>query len=164
MAGQATAALEFFEFTPLDYLLTPVGGGGMLSGAALATHYFSPETIVIAGEPEGADDAFRSLKSGKIEPVTPNSIADGLLTTLGDKTFPVIHEYVKKVMTVSDQEIADAMRMLWEELKLIVEPSGAVPLAAVIKNKEEFAGKKVGIILSGGTVDLARAFKLMNIA
>jgi threonine dehydratase len=164
MAGQATAALEFFEFTTLDYLLTPVGGGGMLSGAALATHYFSSETIVIAGEPEGADDAFRSLKSGKIEPVTPNSIADGLLTTLGDKTFPVIHEYVKKVMTVSDQEIADAMRMLWEELKLIVEPSGAVPLAAVIKNKEEFAGKKVGIILSGGNVDLARAFKLMNIA
>ncbi len=163
MAGQATSALEFFEYTPLDYLLTPVGGGGMLSGVALAAHYFSPKTIVIAGEPEGADDAFRSMQSGKIEPVSPNTIADGLLTTLGDKTFPVIHEHVKKVITVSDQEIADAMRLLWEELKIIVEPSGAVPVAAAIKNKAEFVGKKVGIILSGGNVDLARAFKLMNI-
>lgn len=163
MAGQATAALEFFEHTALDYLLVPVGGGGMLSGTALAAHYFSPKTIVIAGEPEGADDAFRSMQSGKIEPVTPNSIADGLLTTLGDKTFPVIHEYVKKIITVSDQEIADAMRLLWEELKVIVEPSAAVPVAAAIKNKEEFKGKKVGIILSGGNVDLPRAFKLMNI-
>ncbi len=163
MEGQATAAVEFFEQTPLDYLLTPVGGGGMLSGAALAAHYFSPQTIVIAGEPEGADDAFRSMQSGKIEPVSPNSIADGLLTTLGDKTFPIIRDYVKKVVTVSDQEIADAMRLLWEELKLIVEPSGAVPVAAAIKNKKEFTGKKVGIILSGGNVDLARAFKLMNI-
>src|SRR5690606_10275798 len=108
-------------------------GGGMLSGTALAAHYFSPKTIVIAGEPEGADDAFRSMQSGRIESVTPNSIADGLLTTLGDKTFPVIHEHVKKVITVSDQEIADAMRLLWEELKVVVEPSAAVPVAAVIK-------------------------------
>lgn len=163
MAGQATAAVEFFESTPLDYLLVPVGGGGMLSGTALAAHYFSPQTIVIAGEPEGADDAYRSMQSGKIEEVLPNSIADGLLTKLGDKTFPVIHKYVKKVITVSDQEIADAMRLVWEELKVIVEPSAAVPVAAVIKNKSEFKGKKVGIILSGGNVDLARAFKLMNI-
>ena len=161
--GQATAAVEFFEHTALDYLLTPVGGGGMLSGAALAAHYFAPKTIVIAGEPEGADDAFRSMQSGKIEPVSPNTIADGLLTTLGHKTFPIIHDYVKKVITVNDQEIADAMRLLWEELKLIVEPSGAVPLAAVLKNKTEFTGKKVGIILSGGNVDLARAFKLMEL-
>lgn len=162
--GQATAAVEFFEQTHLDYLLTPVGGGGMLSGAALATHYFSPQTIVIAGEPEGADDAFRSMQSGKIEPVKPDSIADGLLTTLGDKTFPIIRDYVNKVITVSDQEISDAMRLLWEELKVIVEPSGAVPFAAALKNKKEFAGKKVGIILSGGNVDLARAFKLMGLS
>lgn len=163
ITGQATAAVEFFEQTSLDYLLTPVGGGGMLSGTALAAHHFSPQTKVIAGEPEGADDAFRSMQTGKIEPVTPNTIADGLLTTLGDKTFPIIHEYVEKVITVNDQEIADAMRLLWEELKVIVEPSGAVPLAAVIKNKSEFSGKRVGVILSGGNVDLARAFKLMKI-
>lgn len=162
ITGQATAALEFFEVTPLDYLVTPVGGGGMLSGAALAAHYFSPETTVIAGEPEGADDAYRSMQSGQIESVSPNTIADGLLTTLGDKTFPIIHDHVKNILTVNDQEITDAMRLLWEELKVIVEPSGAVPLAAVIKYKNEFAGKKVGIILSGGNVDLARAFKLMN--
>ncbi len=163
ITGQATAAVEFFETTTLDYLLVPVGGGGMLSGTALAAHYFSPNTIVIAGEPEGADDAYRSMQSGKIEEVLPNSIADGLLTKLGDKTFPIIRDYVKKVITVSDQEIGEAMRLLWEELKLIVEPSAAVPVAAVLKNKTEFTGKKVGIILSGGNVDLARAFKLMNI-
>jgi threonine dehydratase len=163
MAGQATAAKELFEqVNPLDFILVPVGGGGLLSGTALAAKYFSPETEVIAGEPEGADDAYRSMKSGKIEPSQSNSIADGLLTSLGDKTFPLIQKNVKEIITVSDKEIVGAMRMIWERLKIIVEPSCAVPLAAVLKDKSKFEGKRVGIILSGGNVDLVRAFKLFS--
>jgi threonine dehydratase len=163
IAGQATAAKELFEeIKDLDVIMAPVGGGGLLSGTALATKFFSPRTTVIAAEPAGADDAFRSLQSGKIEPSQSNTIADGLLTTLGDKTFPIIKEYVKQVITVSDAEIAAAMRLIWERLKIIVEPSGAVPLAAVLKAKEEFKGKKVGIIFSGGNVDLERALKIMT--
>lgn len=163
MAGQATAAKELFEdVKDLNVIITPVGGGGLLSGTALATKYFSPATIVMAGEPEGADDAYRSLKSGKIEPSQANSIADGLLTSLGDKTFPLIRELVKEVIVVTDKEIVDAMKLIWERLKIIVEPSCAVPFAAVLKNKARFKGQKVGIILSGGNVDLARAFKLFE--
>jgi threonine dehydratase len=163
IAGQATAAKELFEdVNDLDYIIAPVGGGGLLSGTALATKYFSPNTMVLAGEPEGADDAYRSLKSGKIESSQANSVADGLLTSLGEKTFPLIRELVKEVITVSDKEIVDAMRMIWERLKIIVEPSCAVPFAAVLKQKARFKGKKVGIILSGGNVDLARAFKLFS--
>jgi len=163
IAGQATAARELFEEAgPLDFIVVPVGGGGLLSGTALAAKYFSPETQVIAGEPAGADDAFRSLQSGKIEPSQSNSVADGLLTSLGDKTFPLIKQYVKEVITVSDKEIVEAMRLIWERLKIIVEPSCAVPFAAVLKNKAKFEGKRVGIILSGGNVDLARAFKLFS--
>lgn len=161
MAGQATAAKELFEDAKdLDFILAPVGGGGLLSGTALATKYYSPKTIVLAAEPEGADDAFRSMKSGKIEPSQANSIADGLLTSLGDKTFPLIREHVKEILTVTDKEIVQAMRLVWERMKIIIEPSCAVPLAAVFKNLKMFERKKVGIILSGGNVDLARAFKL----
>lgn len=157
MAGQATAAKELFSDTPhLDFLVAPVGGGGLLSGTALAAKYFSPSTQVIAGEPAGSDDAYRSLKSGKIEQAQSQTIADGLLTTLGDKTFPIIYENVKEVITVTDEEIIQAMRTLWERLKIIVETSGAVPFAAVMKAKEKFAGKNVGIILSGGNVDLEK--------
>jgi threonine dehydratase len=163
IAGQATAAKELFdEAGPLDFIVVPVGGGGLLSGTALAAKYFSPETQVIAGEPAGADDAFRSMQSGKIEPSQSNSVADGLLTSLGDKTFPLIKQYVKEVITVSDKEIVDAMRLIWERLKIIVEPSCAVPFAAVLKDKAKFEGKRVGVILSGGNVDLARAFKLFS--
>lgn len=161
MAGQATAAKELFEEIPaLDFLLTPVGGGGLLSGTALAALYFSPTTSVVAGEPEGADDTYRSMKSGSIETSQANSVADGLLTSLGDKTFPLICQHVKDVITVSDREIVHAMRLVWERLKVIIEPSCAVPLAAVLKQPGTFAGKRVGIILSGGNVDLPRAFKL----
>lgn len=161
MEGQATCAKEFFEETSsLDFLLAPVGGGGLLSGTALAAKYFSPSTAVIAGEPEGSDDAYRSLKSGKIEPAQSNTIADGLLTTLGTKTFPIIQDLVKEIITVTDEEIVAAMRIIWERLKIIVEPSCAVPFAAVLKQKSRFAGKRVGIILSGGNVDLERAAKL----
>jgi threonine dehydratase len=163
IAGQATAAKELFEeMKDLDVIMAPVGGGGLLSGTALAAKFFSPKTAVIAAEPAGADDAFRSLQSGKIEPSQSNTIADGLLTTLGDKTFPIIKEYVKEVITVSDAEIAAAMRLIWERLKIIVEPSGAVPLAAALKAKEKFKGKRIGIIFSGGNVDLERALKIMT--
>ena len=161
--GQATCAKELFEQTDtLDIVLAPVGGGGLLSGTALAAKYFSPSTAVIAGEPAGSDDAYRSMQSGKIEPAQSNTIADGLLTTLGDKTFPIIYENVKEVITVTDEEIIVAMRMIWERLKIIIETSCAVPFAAVLKHKEKFKGKKVGIILSGGNVDLEKVGKLFG--
>jgi threonine dehydratase len=158
MEGQATAAVELFEEVKnLDFIVTPVGGGGLLSGTSLATKFFSPNTKVIAGEPAGADDAFRSMQSGKIEQSQSNTIADGLLTSLGDKTFPIIHENVKEIITVTDEEIIAAMRLAWERLKMIVETSGVVPFAAVLKAKEKFKGKNVGIIFSGGNVDLEKA-------
>lgn len=161
IAGQATAAKEFFEeINYLNYIIAPVGGGGLIAGTGLAAKYFSPQTWVIGAEPEGADDAFRSLESGMIEPSQSDSVADGLLTTVGDKTFPIMQETVKKIITVSDVEIISAMRMLWERLKIIVEPSAAVAFAAVLKQKERFRNKNVGIIISGGNVDLVRASKL----
>ena len=161
IAGQATAAKEFFEeINYLEYLLVPVGGGGLLSGTGLAAKFFSPRTEVIGAEPEGADDTYRSMESGMIEPSQADSVADGLLSTVGDKTFPIIQETVKKIITVSDIEIISAMRIIWERLKIIVEPSAAVPLAAVLKEKQHFRNKHVGIILSGGNVDLVRASKL----
>lgn len=165
IAGQATAAKEFFEQTPgLNFLVAPVGGGGLLSGTCLAASFFSPETSVIGAEPEGADDAFRSLESGMIEPSQSESIADGLLTTLGTKTFPIIQENVKGILTASDTEIIKAMRLIWERLKIIIEPSAAVALAVVLKEKERFRNKNVGIILSGGNIDLDRAAKLFQSA
>lgn len=162
IAGQATAAKELIEDVPvkLDFLVTPVGGGGLLSGTLLAVKYFSPGTVVIAGEPAGSDDAYRSLQSGKIETAQAQTIADGLLTSLGDKTFPIIRNHVKEIITVTDAEIVAAMRLIWERMKIIVEPSCAVPFAAVLKAKEKFAGKKVGIILTGGNVDIERACRL----
>jgi threonine dehydratase len=158
ITGQATCALEFIKQAGhLDVVLCPVGGGGLLSGTALTFHYLSPSTKIMGGEPEGADDAFRSLKSGKIESnESTNTIADGLLTNLGDKTFPIIQKYVDRIITVSDTEIVEAMRLIWERMKIIIEPSCAVPLAAVLKEKSKFKGKRVGIILSGGNVDLSR--------
>lgn len=164
ITGQATAAKELFEDqSNLDIVVAPVGGGGLLSGTALATKYFSPTTTVIAAEPEGADDAFRSMKSGKIEPSQSNTIADGLLTTLGDKTFPLIRDHVKEILIVSDAEIVAAMKLIWERLKMVVEPSGAVPFAVILKYKQKFAGKKVGVIFSGGNVDLEKVGKLFSL-
>lgn len=157
ITGQATAAKEMFEqVEDLDFVVAPVGGGGLLSGTALSAKFFSPRTKVIAAEPEGANDAFRSFQSGKIETSQANTIADGLLTSLGEKTFPIIREHVQEVITVSDQEIIAAMRLIWERLKLVVEPSGAVSLAAVLKAKVKFNGKRVGVIFSGGNVDLGK--------
>lgn len=162
--GQATCAKELFEEIPgLDFIVAPVGGGGLLSGTVLAVKYFSPDTVVIAGEPELANDTYRSMKSGKIEAASPPvSIADGLLTSLGDKTFPIIHDGVEEIITVTEDEIVAAMRIVWERLKILIETSCAVPFAAVLKSKETFKGKKVGIILTGGNVDLNRVGKLFS--
>ena len=163
MAGQATATMELLdEVKELDVIIVPVGGGGLLSGTALAVKHFSPTTKVIAGEPAGSDDAYRSMQTGKIEPAQSQTIADGLLTTLGDKTFPIIYELVSEVITANDEQIVDAMRLVWERMKIIIEPSCAVPLASLLKEKERFKGQQVGIILTGGNVDLERAFKLMT--
>lgn len=163
MTGQATAAKELFEeISALDFIIAPVGGGGLLSGTALATKYFSATTAVIAAEPEQADDVYRSMKSGKIEPSQSNSIADGLLTTVGTKTFPIIYEHVQEVIPVSETEIIRAMKFMWERMKIIVEPSGAVPLAAVLKSRSKFENKRVGILVTGGNVDLEKAIALFN--
>ncbi|MBX2899264.1 MAG: threonine/serine dehydratase [Cyclobacteriaceae bacterium] len=161
--GQATAAKELFaDVRELDAILAPVGGGGLLSGTALAAKYFSPETKVIAAEPAGSDDTYRSLKSGKIEPAQSQTIADGLLTTVGDKTFPIIQKHVSEVITVTDDEIIAAMRLVWERVKIIIEPSCAVPVAALIKEKARFHDQRVGIILSGGNVDLEKVLALLT--
>lgn len=159
IAGQATAAMELLsEISNLERVLAPVGGGGLLAGTALATHYFHPEAEVWGAEPSGADDAARSLATGVIQPSEqPQTIADGLLTALGKWTFPVIQRHVTGIHTVSDAQILAAMRLIWERMKLVVEPSGAVPLAAVLAYPELFKGRRIGLILSGGNVDLALA-------
>ncbi|MFN3489114.1 MAG: threonine/serine dehydratase [Emticicia sp.] len=158
IAGQATATVELIAEVPdLQVIMAPVGGGGLLSGTALATHYLLPDAEVIAGEPEGAADAILSFKSGKIEKAPYiKTIADGLMTSLGDKTLEIIRMYVKDIIVVSDEEIIAAMRLIWERLKIVIEPSCAVPFAALLKQKERFAGKKIGIILTGGNVDLGK--------
>ncbi|MCF8243306.1 MAG: pyridoxal-phosphate dependent enzyme [Melioribacteraceae bacterium] len=156
IAGQSTAAKEIYEVIPdLDYLITPVGGGGLLSGSSLSTKYFSPGTKVIGAEPEGADDAYRSFRDAKIYPsINPDTICDGLLTSLCEKTFEIITRNVSEIITVDDSNIIAAMRNIWERMKIIVEPSAAVTLAVIGNNKEKFAGKKAALILSGGNVDL----------
>jgi threonine dehydratase len=158
ITGQATCAKELIEEIPsLDMIIAPVGGGGLLSGTLLSAHYFSPATVVYAGEPEGAADAVLSIKNGRIEKAPyVKTIADGLLTSLGDKTFPIIQQYIKDILTVSDEEIIAALRLVYERMKLVAEPSGIVPLAAVLKNTGLFKGKKVGVIISGGNVELKK--------
>jgi threonine dehydratase len=158
IAGQGTAALELLEDAPdLDVVMTPVGGGGLLAGTALAVKSVSPDIRVLAGEPAGADDAARSLAAGRILPsVNPDTVADGLLTSLGKRNFPIITEHVEAIWTVGDPEIIAAMRLLWERMKIIVEPSAAVCLAAVLDRPADVAGLRIGIILSGGNVDLER--------
>ncbi|ELR72851.1 Threonine dehydratase, catabolic [Fulvivirga imtechensis AK7] len=155
--GQATAAKELIEDTDVifDYLLAPVGGGGLLSGTSLAAHYLSPTTSVIGCEPAGADDAYRSFKSGELIPQTnPTTIADGLRTSLGKKPFEIIKKYVGDIVLAEDKEIIAGMQMIWERMKIIIESSSAVPFAALLKNKDRFQGKNVGIIISGGNVDV----------
>jgi len=158
ICGQATAAKELIEDTieKLDFIVAPVGGGGLISGTALAAHYFSTGTKVIAAEPLNANDAFLSLKAGRIIPAPekPSTIADGLLTSLGTLTFPIIQQYVDSIITVTEEEIIAAMQLIWERLKVIIEPSAAVGFAAILKNKNIFSGKKTGLILCGGNIDL----------
>jgi len=156
--GQATATLELIEeIDSMDYILAPVGGGGLLSGTALSARYLSPQTRVIGCEPEGADDAYQSFKSGEIIPsINPNTISDGLLTSLGEKTFEIIQHAVHDIMRVSDANTIAAMKLVWERMKLVIEPSAAVPLGVVLSNKEFFTNKRIGIILSGGNIDLSR--------
>jgi threonine dehydratase len=161
--GQATAAFEIFEeMKGLDIIITPVGGGGLLSGTALAAHWFSPNTLVMGAEPLGADDASRSFKSRTFIPSeSPITIADGLLTSLGKYTFPIILKYVNDIIVVDEHQIIEAMKLIFQRLKVIVEPSSAVPLAAVMFNKNQFANKRIAIILSGGNVDFQTLNKLI---
>ena len=156
IAGQATAALELMEeAADLDVIMTPIGGGGLACGTALYVKYTNPKTRVIAAEPMGADDAYRSFQSGTLIPSeNPKTIADGLLTSLGDKTFPIVTEYLDDIVTVSEEGIIRAMRCIWERMKIIVEPSAVVPFGALLTNRLDAAGKRIGIILSGGNVDL----------
>lgn len=156
IAGQATATTELLEQVDgLQILMAPVGGGGLLSGTALAASYFGKNIQVIAGEPEGANDACRSFYSKTLIPsLAPNTIADGLHTSLGIITFEIILKHVSAILTVDDTAIIDAMRLIWERLKIIIEPSSAVPLAVILKNKYRFKDKRVGVILSGGNVDI----------
>ncbi len=158
IAGQGTAALELLQEVPqLQAIIAPVGGGGLLSGTAIAATELSPHIWVIGAEPEGADDAYRSLEAGKILPsVNPQTIADGLRTSLGDLTFPIIRQRVERIVTVSEEAIIAAMRFVWERTKIIIEPSSAVAVAVLWEQKLDLAGLRVGVILSGGNVDLDR--------
>ena len=154
--GQGTACKELLEYNNLiEHVLVPVGGGGLIAGSALAAKYFGKNCTVIGAEPFEVDDAYRSLKSGKIETnESANTIADGLKTQLGDKNFPIIRNEIKSIIRITEEEIIESMKIIWERLKVICEPSCSLPLAAVLKNKETFRNKKVGIIISGGNVDL----------
>lgn len=156
IAGQGTAALELFKEIPdLDIIMTPVGGGGLLAGTALSAQALSPRTRVIGAEPETVDDAARSLRDGCIQPPTnAYTVADGLRTFLGDLTFPIIYEHVSDIVTVSESAIVAAMRLIWERMKVIIEPSAAVPVAALFEHPDLFHNQRIGIILSGGNVDL----------
>ena len=156
IAGQGTAALELLQDVPdLDIVMTPVGGGGLLAGTALSASALSPRTHVIGVEPETVDDAARSLRDGRIYPPTnAYTVADGLRTFLGDVSFPIIREHVSEIITVSEEGIVAAIRLIWERMKIIIEPSAAVPVAALFEHAELFRGQRIGIILSGGNADL----------
>ncbi len=158
ITGQATCVKEIIEAMPdIEIVVTPVGGGGLLSGTCIGAHYFKPGLKVYAGEPEGAADAVLSIQSGKVEKAPfVNTIADGLLTTLSERTLEIIQAHVADILLVSEDEIKAALRLVYERMKIIIEPSCAVPLAAVLKNPDLFKGKKVGIILTGGNVDLSK--------
>jgi threonine dehydratase len=161
IAGQATAAKELIEDegqdAPFDAIFSPVGGGGLLSGTALTVHYLSQKTKVIGCEPEGAADAILSFKTGKVEKAPYiKSVADGLLTNLSERTLAIIRDHVSDILTVSEEEIIAAMKLVWERMKIIIEPSSAVAVAVVIKHKEQFSGQKIGVILTGGNVDIGK--------
>lgn len=154
--GQGSAALELLEDHPqLDYLLAPIGGGGLISGSAIAASGLSPDTKIIGTEPEVANDAYLSFTTGKLHPVqSTNTVADGLRTSLSELTFACIQRHVDEIVTVTEQEIIEAMRFIWERMKIIIEPSCAVPVAAIFNGKVNLEGKKAGIIITGGNIDL----------
>jgi threonine dehydratase len=163
IAGQGTAALELLEeVSDLDFLLAPVGGGGLLSGTAIVAKALNPKIKVIGCEPKNADDAYRSIKAGRIIPSeNPNTVADGLRTSLGDKTFPIIRDLVDEILLATEEEIVTAMRHIFERMKIVVEPSAALPLAVLLSNQLNVADKNVGIIISGGNVDFGKFFEEM---
>jgi threonine dehydratase len=156
IAGQGTVALELLEeVDDLEIVMAPVGGGGLLSGTSIAVSEARPAAKVIGAEPLEADDAFRSLETGAIQPsIEPRTIADGLLTSLGDLTFSVLQERCEGIVTVTEASIVEAMRLVWERMKIIIEPSAAVPVAALLEKRGEIPGHRVGVILTGGNVDL----------
>jgi len=156
IAGQGTCSREFMEQTGgLDMVVAPIGGGGMISGTCLTLATLAPETKVIAAEPETADDAYRSFKAGHIiADDAPKSIADGLLVPLKDLTWHFVSSHVSEIYTASEEEIVAAMKLAWKHLRIVMEPSSAVPLAVVLKNPDAFRGKRVGLIVTGGNVDL----------
>jgi threonine dehydratase len=156
ISGQGTAALELLSQAPdLECLVAPVGGGGLMSGCAIAGRALSPRLELLGAEPAGADDAFRSLLAGSRLPQTdPRTIADGLRTSLGERNFPILERLLAGIVTVSEPHIVEAMRLIWTRLKLVVEPSGAVPLAALLEAPARFRGRRIGLLLSGGNVDL----------
>jgi threonine dehydratase len=161
ITGAGTAAYELIkEVGPLDYIFFPIGGGGLASGTIIASKGLNPDIEIVGVEPEKADDAFRSVRDNKIYPSPyPDTIADGLRTQLSERTFGVIKEHNTKIILVSEKEIVDAMKFLWERMKIIVEPSGAVPVAGILQHKELLKEKKIGAILSGGNVDLGDFFQ-----
>lgn len=164
ICGQGTATLELLKIHPeLDSIIAPVGGGGLLSGTSITAKGFNSNIKIYGAEPEEANDAYQSFKSNKLIPSTnPNTIADGLLTSLSDLTFHCITKYVEDILTVSENEIIHALRFIWERMKIIIEPSSAVAIAAILKNKELFTGKKIGIIISGGNVDLKKICEIIS--
>lgn len=157
IAGQATAAIELLEEIPdLDVIICPVGGGGFLGGTALAAYYFSPGTRVIAAEPANANDAYRSWKVGEWQPsIQPDTIADGLKTSLGQLGWAILQKHVSEVVTVSEDDIVHAMRTVWERMKILIESSSAVPVAALLTRTVSCENLRVGVLISGGNVDLS---------
>ncbi|PXX25256.1 pyridoxal-phosphate dependent enzyme [Arenibacter sp. ARW7G5Y1] len=157
IVGQGTAALELLQDHPdLEFIMTPVGGGGLIAGTALAAHYLGTNCVVVGAEPREVDDAYRALKSGEIEyNITTDTVADGLKTNLGDINFPIIKELVSDIIRVEEDGIVAAMKLIWERMKLVIEPSSAVPFAGLLKEREKYRNKKIGIILSGGNVELS---------
>lgn len=155
--GNATAVWELASVVEnLDVVIAPIGGGGLIAGTALATNHLNYYIETIGAEPFGADDAYLSLKTGKIQPsINPKTIADGLKTQLGDINFPIIQKFVSKIIRVEESEIINAMKFVWERMKLVIEPSSAVAVAALFRNSSEFKNRKVGVILSGGNVDVS---------
>ena len=154
--GQSTCAKEIYEELPdLDYIISPVGGGGLASGTILSTKFFSENTKVVLAEPKKANDAYESFINKRLVPVSnPNTIADGLKTSLSEKTFKIILDGTDQIVTIEEEEIVNSMKLIWERLKIVCEPSCSLPLAAVLKNKKKFKGNKIGLILTGGNVDV----------